>query len=162
MKSDFNVLAVMEFLNHPRRGDEIPFLKTALAMKADVYTTPKILEMLLRPNYHDLPPWIQRRIIEAYVNLKLKHCKAGYDFVMTQQKSAFPAIRFAQRIDAKSILFLRSFSKLLSEAMVLADVVIANSEFTKKNYAPFRKKNDIEVLYHPIDFIKFKSISKKN
>lgn len=161
MKDDFNILAVMEFLNYPKGGDEISFSKTASAMKTDVCTTPKILDILLRPNYHNVPSWIQRRIIKIYINEKLKHYKTDYDFVITQQKSAFSAIQFAQRIGAKSILFLRSFLNLLSETVVLADIVIVNSEFIKRCYAPFMEKNDIKVLYPPIDIERFRSVSKK-
>lgn len=159
MKSDFNILAVMEFLNCLKGRDEISFSKTASAMKADICTTPKILEMLLRPNYHNVPIWTQGRIIRTYINEKLKHYKTDYDFVITQQKSALPAIRFARRIGAKSILFLRYFSRLLSQAAVLADIVIANSEFIRKKCDPFR--GDIKVLYLPINLNRFNSTSKK-
>jgi len=155
-------LIVQAFLDRPKRGTEFSFLRTALAVKADVCTTSRLFEMIFRPKGHDIPNVeIQDKFIKMYMREKLNHCKTDYDFVMTQEASSLPAIQFARRIGAKSILFLRSLVKIseMSKATKLADIVVANSEFIKGRYSPFR--GDVKLLYPPIGLDRFNSISKK-
>ncbi len=118
--------------------------------------------MILRPKGHDIPNVeIQDKFIKMYMREKLNHCKTDYDFVMTQEASSLPAIQFAGRIGAQSILLLRSLVNIseMSKATKLADIVIANSEFIKGRYSPFR--DDVKLLYRPIGLDRFNSISKK-
>jgi len=154
-----NLLAVVEFLNTPLGGAELSILKTAFILGADICTTPKVLDVAICPGRHKIPIFILKRIIRRYMGERLKRYKKGYDFVLTQNSSAISAIRFARRTGAKSILFYRADMPELPKMIELADIVIASSEFIRRKYTPLR--NDIKVLYPPVDLERFKSISKR-